>query len=105
MLLYAPVPVITSKIAIKEIKGEAPLASDRGDLYTVKVKDHLTVVTAHTPLALTQYRNELRQMGCGNYLLDLSHLQPEERERALEAYRKTLGVQGASEFNFTAGLM
>ena len=105
MLLYAPVPVITSKIAIKEIKGEAPLTSDRGDVYSVKVKDHLTVVSAQTPFALTQYRNELRQMGCGNYLLDLSQLLPEERERALEAYRKALGVQGASEFNYTAGLV
>jgi putative protease len=104
-LLYAQVPVITSKIAIKEIKGEAPLASDRGDIYSVKVKDRLTVVSAQTPFALTQYRNELRQMGCGSYLLDLSHLMPEERERALEAYRKALGVQGASEFNFTAGLV
>jgi U32 family peptidase len=104
-LLYAPVPVITSKISIKEIKGEAPLVSDRGDVYTVKVKDHLTVVNAQTPFALTQYRNELRQFGCGCYLLDLSHLMPEERERALEAYRKTLGVAGASEFNYTAGLV
>jgi len=105
VLLYAQIPVITSKIAIKEIKGEAPLSSDRGDLYSVKVKDHLTVVNAQTPFALTQYRNELRQMGCGSFLLDLSHLQPEERERALEAYRKALGVQGASEFNFSAGLV
>jgi len=105
MLLYAPVPVITSKIAIKEIKGEAPLSSDRGDLYGVKVKDHLTVVTAQTPFALTQYRNELRQLGCSSFLLDLAHLQPGERDRALEAYRKGLGVQGASEFNYSAGLV
>ena len=105
ILLTAPVPVITSKIAIKEIKGDAPLTSDRGDLYSVKVKDHLTVVNAQTPFALTQYRNELRQMGCGSFLLDLSHLQPEERERALEAYRRGVGIQGASEFNFSAGLV
>jgi len=104
-LLYAPVPVITSKIAIKEIKGEAPLVSDRGDVYSVKVKDKLTVVNADTPFSLTQYRNELRQLGCGLFLLDLAHLQPDERERALEAYRKGLGVQGASEFNYTAGLV
>ncbi|HBG05346.1 MAG: peptidase U32 [Geobacteraceae bacterium GWC2_58_44] len=104
-LLYAQVPVITSKIAIKEIKGEAPLTSDRGDVYGVKVKDRLTVVNAQTPFALTQYRNDLRQMGCGSFLMDLSHLMPEERERALEAYRKALGVQGSSEFNFSAGLV
>jgi U32 family peptidase len=105
VLLYSQVPVITSKIAIKEIKGDAPLTSDRNDVYAVKVKDRLTVVNAQTPFALTQYRNELRTMGCGSFLLDLSHLMPEERDRALEAYRKALGVQGASEFNFTAGLV
>ena len=105
VLLYAQVPVITSKIAIKEIKGDAPLTSDRGDLYAVKVKDHLTVVNAQTPFALTKYRNDLRQMGCGHFLMDLSHLQAEERERALEAYRKALGVFGASEFNFSTGLV
>jgi U32 family peptidase len=104
-LLYAPVPVITSKIGIKEIKGEAPLVSDRGDVYSVKVKDHLTVVNAQVPFSLTQYRTELRQLGCGSFLMDLSHLLPEERERALEAYRKGLGVQGASDFNYTAGLV
>lgn len=104
-LLYAQVPVITSKIAIKEIKGEAPVTSDRGDVYGVKIKDRLTVVNAQTPFALTQHRNELRQMGCGLFLMDLSHLTPEERERALEAYRKGLGVQGSSEFNFSAGLV
>ena len=105
MLLYAPVPVITSKIAIKEIKGEAPMTSDRGDIYSVKVKDNLTVVCAQTPLALTQYRNDLRALGCGSYLLDLSQLPPDARDRALEAYRKALGVQGASEFNYNAGLV
>ena len=104
-LLYAQVPVITSKIAIKEIKGEAPLTSDRGDVYSVKLKDRLTVVGAHTPFALTQYRNELRQMGCALFVMDLSHLTSEERERGLEAYRKALGVQGSSEFNFSAGLV
>ncbi|HJV64547.1 MAG TPA: U32 family peptidase [Geomonas sp.] len=104
-MVYTQVPVITSKIAIKEIKGEAPLVSDRGEAYPVKVKDRLTVVSAQTPFSLTQYRNELRQMGCGSFVLDLCHLQPEQRERALEAYRKSIGVQSASEFNYTAGLV
>ncbi|MBU5611351.1 peptidase U32 family protein [Geomonas azotofigens] len=105
VLLFAPVPVITSKIAIKDMKGDAPLASDRGDLYSVKVKDHLTVVSAQTPFALTQYRNDLRGLGCGRFLLDLSALQQQERERVLEAYRKGVAVPGASEFNFNTGLV
>ncbi|GFO68715.1 peptidase U32 [Geomonas limicola] len=104
-LLFAPVPVITSKIAIKEVKGDAGLVSDRGDQYAVKVKDRLTVVSAETPFALTQYRSELRQLGCGSFLLDVSQLAPEQRERVLEAYRKGQPLPGASEFNYTAGLV
>jgi U32 family peptidase len=104
-LLYSQVPVITSKINIKDVRGDAPLTSDRGEAYGVKVKERLTVVNAQTPFSLTQYRNELRQFGCGSFLLDLSHLQPDERDRALEAYRKALGVQGASDFNYSAGLV
>lgn len=81
------------------------MVSDRGDVYSVKVKDRLTVVHAETPFSLTQYRNELRTLGCGSFLLDLSLLTPEARDQALEAYRKGLGVQGASDFNYTAGLV
>ncbi|MCM0083975.1 U32 family peptidase [Geomonas sp. Red32] len=104
-IVYAPVPVITSKIAIKEIKGEAPLSSDRGDLYPVKVKDHLTVVSAQTPFSLIQYRNELRQLGCSSFILDLTQLPPEEHVRVIEAFRKGASLPGTSEFNYTAGLV
>ncbi len=105
VLLYAPVPVITSKISIKDVKGDVPIASDRGDLYSVKVKDNLTVVNAQTPFAITQHRNELRQLGCASFVLDLSLLQQQERDRVLEAFRKGVAVPGASEFNYTAGLV
>ncbi|GFO53062.1 peptidase U32 [Geomonas sp. Red276] len=104
-IVYAPVPVITSKIAIKEIKGEAPLASDRGELYPVKVKDHLTVVSAQTPFSLLQFRNELRQLGCSSFILDLTQLPPEEHTRVIEAFRKGTSIPGTSEFNYTAGLV
>lgn len=104
-LLYGPVPVITSKIAIKEIKGETPITSDRGDTYAIRVKDRLTVVSARTPFALTQYRGELRQMGCGSFVLDLSLSPQDERERVLEAYRKGVAIPGASEFNYSTGLV
>ncbi|MBJ6725434.1 peptidase U32 family protein [Geomesophilobacter sediminis] len=106
VVLYAPIPVITSKIGIKELKGDVPITSDRGEAYTVKVKDHLTVVSAKTPFALTQYRSELRQAGCGSFTLDLSLLQQqEERDQVLEAYRKGVAVPGASEFNYSAELV
>jgi len=105
VLLYAPVPVITSKIAIKEVRGDAPLTSDKGEGYLVKTKDHLSVVTAQTPFAITQHRNELRQMGCGSFVVDVSQLQQGERDRVLEACRKGVAIQGASSFNYAAELV
>ncbi|WP_442899804.1 peptidase U32 family protein [Geomonas sp. RF6] len=105
VLLYAPVPVITSKIAIKEIKGDAPITSDKGEGYLVKTKDHLSIVTAQTPFAITQHRNELRQLGCGSFIVDVSQLQQGDRDRVLEACRKGVAVQGASSFNYSAELV
>ena len=48
VLMYGGVPVITTKIRIKDVKGDAPLVSDRGDGYIAAVQGWLTVITPTT---------------------------------------------------------
>jgi putative protease len=105
VLVYGSVPVITSKIRIKDVKGDAPLVSDRGDGYTVTVKDGLSVVTATRPFALTGFRKRLQEMGCGSFVVDLSQLSREEWPRVLDAFARGVGMDGTTEFNFTMGLV
>lgn len=105
VLLFAPVPVITTRIAIKGVKGDSPLVSDRGDAYTVAVRDGLTTVTAERRFSLSGYRRRLREMGCASFVADLSAETGEGRKRVLEACIRGAAIEGTSEFNFVMGLV
>ena len=105
VLLYAPVPVITSKIVIKGVRSDSPLVSDRGDAYTVTSRDGLTTVTADRRFAISGYRRKLRDSGCGSFIADLSGETGETRKRVLDACIRGTAIEGASEFNFTTELL
>jgi U32 family peptidase len=105
VLLYAPVPVITSKIIIKGVRSDSPLVSDRGDAYTVTNRDGLTTVTADRRFAISGYRRRLRDTGCNVFIADLSGEAGEARKRVLDACLRGAAIEGTSEFNFTTELL
>ncbi len=105
VIIYAPVPVITSKIVIKGVRGDSPVMSDRGDAYTVTTRDGLTSVTADRRFSITAHRRRLREMGCSSFVADLSGETGEGRKRILEACIRGTAIDGTSEFNFTMGLV
>lgn len=105
VILYAPVPVITSKIVIKGVRSESPLVSDRGDAYTVTTRDGLTTVTPERRFSITGYRKKLRESGCGSFIANLSGEAAENRKRLLDACIRGSTIEGTSEFNFTAEML
>jgi putative protease len=105
VLIYGIVPVITSKIKIRDVKSDAPVVSDRGDGYTVAVKDGLSVISSTKPFSLTGYRRRLQEMGCVSFVADLSQLSREEWPRVLDAFAKGAAIPETTEFNFTMGLV
>jgi len=105
ILLYGEVPAITSKIAIKGVKSDAPLLSDRGDGYRVTVRDGLTQITPLKKFSLTQFREKLQSMGCGHFILDLSGTEKTEQEQVLSAYASCRELPDTSPFNFLQGLV
>jgi putative protease len=105
VLVYGGVPVITTKIRIKDVKADAPLVSDRGDEYTTAVRDGLTVITPTTPFSLTGFRRRLQDMGCGSFVVDLSQLSQNDWPQVLDAFARGSALEGTSEFNFTMGLV
>jgi putative protease len=72
VMVYCGVPTITSKIAIKGVRSDSPVLSDRGDGYTVAVKEGLTVVTPDRRFSLTAFRGKLQEMGCASFVIDLT---------------------------------
>lgn len=105
VLVYGGVPVITTKIRIRDVKGDAPITSDRGDGYLATIKDGLTVVTPVRHFSLTAYKQRLLEMGCTSFVIDLSQLPQHEWPRVLEAFARGDAIPNTTEFNFTMGLV
>jgi len=105
LLAYGEVPAITSKIAIKGVKSDAPLLSDRGEGYRVTVHDGLTQVTPLKKFSLMQFREKLQSMGCSHFILDLSAADKAEHEQILAAYSSSREIPNTSPFNFLQGLV
>jgi len=105
ILLYGEVPAITSKIAIKGVKSDAPLLSDRGEGYRVSVRDGLTQITPLKKFSLTQFREKLQSMGCSHFILDFSGTEKGEQEQVLSAYASGRELPNTSPFNFLQGLV
>ena len=105
VLVYGGVPVITTKIRIKDVKSDAPLVSDRGEGYLATARDGLTVITPTKPFSLTGFRRRLQEMGCGSFVVDLSQLPGNEWPRVLGAFARGEALPETSEFNFTMGLV
>lgn len=102
--VYGPVEVMTTRIRIKEASSGASFESDRGEQYTVRGRDGLSVLTAATPFSLLGRLNELRRMGCRSFLLDLSETPSEQRGAVLDAFRADRKLPGSTEFNYERGL-
>ncbi|SNB47699.1 U32 family peptidase [Geobacter sp. DSM 9736] len=103
--VFSSIPAITSKIAIKSVRNDAPVVSDRGEQYDVTVKEGLTVVTPVKRFSLTHLRSRLQSMGCGSFVIDLTQEPKEEWQRILEAFHRGSPLPGTTEFNFTMGLV
>ena len=105
VVVYAPVPVITSKIGIRSVRDDAPVQSERGEGYEVTQKEGLTVITPTTRFSLIRHRNRLLELGCRTFVVDLSGHSREEKERVLDAVKRGTELPGTSEFNFGMGLV
>jgi len=105
VLLFAPVPVITSRIVVKGVRSDSPVVSDRGDAYGVSSRDGITTVTAERRFCIAGSRRRLRDLGCSCFVADLSAEHGEGRKRILDACIRGNAVEGTSEFNFVMGLV
>ncbi|MDD2308938.1 MAG: DUF3656 domain-containing protein [Desulfuromonadaceae bacterium] len=105
MLVYSPLPVMTTKIRIKDVHANTPLRSDRGETYRVTSHDGLQTISSSLPFSLTARHSELRQKGCSSFVIDLSD---EPRERwgdIIAAFKSGRDLPGTTEFNYAAELI
>jgi putative protease len=105
LVVYAPLPLMTTKIRIKDVHSNIPLHSDRGEGYSVATRDGLQSISALTPFSLTGRHNELRRMGCHSFLIDLRQAPRENWNEILTAFKTGREIAGTTEFNYATGLV
>ena len=105
VIAYAPLPVMTTKIRIKDVHSNIPLHSDRGEAYTVTTRDGLQTITAATPFSLTARHSELRGKGCSSFLVDLRQAPREAWGDIIGAFKAGREIAGTTEFNYAAELI
>jgi putative protease len=105
VIAYAPLPVMTTKIRIKDVHSNIPLHSDRGEAYTVTTRDGLQTITAAKPFSLTARHAELRSKGCGSFLIDLRQAPRESWSAIIGAFKAGREIPGTTEFNYAAELI
>jgi putative protease len=105
VIAYAPLPVMTTKIRIKDVHSNTPLHSDRGEAYTVTTRDGLQTISAAVPCSLTARHSELRSRGCGSYLIDLRQAPRESWNDIIAAFKNGRELPGTTEFNYATELI
>jgi U32 family peptidase len=105
VIVYAPLPIMTTKIRIKDVHSNIPLQSDRGEEYSVSTRDGLQTITAALPFSLTARHNELRQKGCGSFLIDLRQARRESWGDIIGAFKASRPIADTTEFNYATELV
>lgn len=105
IIAYAPLPVMTTKIRLKDVHGNVPLHSDRGEAYRVTTHDGLQTISSATPFCLTARHSELRRIGCSSFLIDLRQAPRESWNEIVAAFKASRPIAGTTEFNYAAELI
>ena len=105
MIVYSPLPVMTTKIRIKEVHANTPLRSDRGETYRVTSHDGLQTISSALQFSLTARHGELRQKGCSSFVIDLSEEPRERWGEIIAAFKAGRELPSTTEFNYAAELI
>lgn len=104
MLVYSPLPVMTTKIRIKDVHANTPLRSDRGETYRVTSHDGLQTISSALQFSLTARHGELWQKGCSSFVIDLSEEPRERWGEVMAAFKSGRELPSTTEFNYAAEL-
>jgi putative protease len=106
LTVYASVPLLTSRIAIRNVRSDNPVLSDREDAYRVQQRQGLTWLNSETDFSFIANLQELQSFGCHNFIVDLSHLGPFSAagKKVLEALRRGADPADTSKFNYLMGM-
>ncbi len=105
IVVYAQVPLMTTRVPMPRVRPESPLVSGRDEHYLVRRQKGTTTLSAETDFSLIGQLRQLRPV-CASYVIDLSHLSAfsPEGKSILAAFQADRPVPATSLFNFACGM-
>jgi len=106
LTIFSPVDLFTSRIKPSVRDQSFILENDKGGMLTLMQKDEMTVTQAEKPFSLLGNLQQLRKMGCLNFVVDLkgNGLLSEYGQEVLQAYYEDRSLAGTTQFNYERGL-
>ena len=104
--VYSPVVVMLSRIPVRGVRPGSVLRAEGGEGYRVFQNHGLTEVLAEQDFSLLGHLAELKRMGCGRIIVDLSHCGAlsAKGKQALAAIAADQPLPETTPFNFQRGL-
>lgn len=104
--VYAPIPVLLSRIPLRGVRPGTVLRADGGEGYRLLSRHGLTEVVSEEDFSLVGLLREIKKMGCGELIGDLSRCPASSAKgrQVLAALAADQAIDGTGLFNFRRGL-
>ncbi len=104
--VYGPIAVISSRIPMRIKGSQKCLENEAGQSFGIDSSTGLTVIHGDSDFSLLGQIYELKQMGCENYVIDLSHtsISSKTAKKILMAVQNDQTLPGTTLMNFDRGL-
>lgn len=106
MTIYGSVPLLTTRIPMRNLQGDGKLSSDRGDRFRVQQRGGLSTLSSETDFSLMAHLDDLQQLGISRWTIDLSHIGPfsPRGKQVLAALQRPCELSNTSVFNYLFGM-
>jgi len=106
LVVHASLPLLVSRIRLRELRADTPVESERGEGYRVRHEDGLLVLRSAEDFSLIGRLRELATLGLHRYTVDLSHARTNDPtvRRILDGLRHDQPVPGTRSFNYLGTL-
>ena len=106
LVVYANIPLLTSRIGLRNLKADTPVTSDRDESYRVQHRDGLMTLRPETDFSLLGRLPEVDRLGLDHLVVDLAHLGPFSLrgKRVMEALKRGEELPDTLPFNFEHGM-
>ena len=104
--IFSPLPVMLSRIPLKGVRPGSVLKAEGGEGYRVCQRHGLTEVLAEQDFSLSGHLADLKSMGCGRLIADLSHCgaMSAKGKQVLAACAADQPLPATTLFNYQRGL-